>query len=193
VQGGVRQVRSSAGESIGTLRALILGLILASVGTLATGLALAAGGQRPAVPVATPSPPEIPLGRPGLEPFAQEVVKGLQKAGQPLGVITFFLATLDPNPPLGIADSYAGANFIDRTLPPPPEDTYLGYANGGSIEVFPTAAQRAAREQSLRFLHAAGATLVGRDQILLILSPQLTPPASARYLEVFKALQLVKP
>jgi hypothetical protein len=187
-------MRSSASKPTGALRALIVGLILASVGTLAAGLALAAGGQRPvAVPIASHPPPDIPLGHPGLEPFAQEVVKGLQKAGQPLGVITFFLATLDPNPPLGVADSYAGANFIDRRLPPPPEDSYLGYADGGSIEVFPTVAQRAAREQSLRFLHAAGATLAGRDQVLLILSPQLTPAASARYVEVFTALQLVKP
>jgi hypothetical protein len=52
---------------------------------------------------------------------------------------------------------------------------------------------RAAREHALRFLVAAGATLAGRDEVLLILSPKLTPVASARYVEVFKSLQLVRP
>jgi len=63
---------------------------------------------------------------------AQAVMARFTAAGLAVGTYNEFLAGHDPNPPLGMPGSYAGATWHDGTLQPPAGDTALGFEDGGT-------------------------------------------------------------
>ncbi len=112
---------------------------------------------------------------------ARVVMARFTAAGLAVGTYNEFLAGHDPNPPLGMPGSYAGATWHDGTLQPPAGDTALGFEDGGTVEVFTTQAEREARQQAFAGLPANGGTVVGRGPYLMLLSPLLAPGVVTRY------------
>ena len=126
-------------------------------------------------PTPTPTAAAAPTTAPEL------AIGQFQDAGLAIGTVTEFIAGHDPNPPLGIPGTYAGATWYDKTLPGPAEDTALGFRDGGTLEVFPTVGDRQARQAALASLPASGGTVTGQGPYLLLLSPRLAPDVAARY------------
>lgn len=112
---------------------------------------------------------------------AELAIAQFQEAGLAIGTVTEFIAGHDPNPPLRIPGTYAGATWHDTSLPDPTEDAPLGFRDGGTLEIFPTSADRQARQAALASLPPGGGTFTGRGAYLLLLSPLLAPDLVTRY------------
>ena len=121
---------------------------------------------------------------------AELVIAQFKAQGLRVGTANHFLAGYDPNPPLGIPGSYAGATWYDRTLQPPAGDTAVGFEDGGTIEVFTTQADRETRQKAFSSLPTNAGTVVGRGPLLLLLSPLLAPAVVARYEQALQTVPL---
>ena len=146
----------------------LLALALCLAGCMAKPHAAKRPAPTPTVSLAPTTPAELAIAQ-------------FQDAGLAIGTVTEFIAGHDPNPPLGIPGTYAGATWYDKTLPDPAEDTALGFRDGGTLEVFPTVADRQARQAALASPPAGGGTVIGQGPYLLLLSPLLAADVVARY------------
>jgi len=135
------------------------------------------GGRSTPTPTVSPTPTFSPAPT----TTAELAIAQLQDAGLAIGTVTEFVAGHDPNPPLRIPGTYAGATWHDKTLPDPAEDAPLGFRDGGTLEVFPTVGDRQARQAALASLPPNGGTVIGQGPYLLLLSPLLAADVVARY------------
>ena len=113
------------------------------------------------------------------------MVVGLLQRGQPIGGWLIFDAASDPNSLLGRPGGYtAKATFVDERVPPPTTERW-GVENGGSVEVYPTAAGAENRVRYLRTMIEAMPILTeynyAHGRIVLRLSRHLLPEHAAEY------------
>lgn len=153
------------------------------VAALAVALCLAGCTKAPRRVVPTPSAataavPSTPT---------EDAIARFKAAGLAIGTYNEFLAGHDPNPPLGLAGAYAGATWHDGTLQRPAGDTPFGFEDGGTLEVFPSPADREARQKAFASLPANGGAVIGQGPYLMLLSPLLTPDIVARYTQALDA------
>ncbi|HYR64357.1 MAG TPA: hypothetical protein VET24_17220 [Actinomycetota bacterium] len=161
------------------LRRLACCALLASTGLLAAC-------TKPSSPRTSPTATAAPSA--SATTVTELIVAHLGAAGLAIGTVNEFLAGHDPNPPLGLAGSYAGGTWHDRTLQRPAGDTSLGFEDGGTVEVFASQADREARQTAFATLPANGGTVIGNGPSLMLLSPLLAPDVVARYRQAFLAL-----
>lgn len=139
------------------------------------------GGSSPSVS-ARPAPV-------GAATDASAVIAKLKAAKLPIGEVTVYTAASDPNHLLGRPGGYTSkAAFTDtRINPNDARDTTPGSVDlGGSVEVFATSGDAAAREQYIRAVEKA-APIVGTEYdyvsgpVLLRVSQVLTPQQAEQY------------
>jgi len=125
-------------------------------------------------------------------PSAREVTKHLKASGLPIGKVTTYSASSDPNDLLGRPKQYvAKANFRDRRADND-GDKEVDAAEGGSVEVFVDEGAAKTREEYLRAISESGplfAEYVYRDGLVLLrVSSELTPNQAGAYEEALGGL-----
>lgn len=157
------------------------------VAVLGIGLLLLAacggsGSARVASPAATVT------GTAGRTTDAATVVAALKAAGVPIGAVQVYTAANDPNSLLGRPGQYTSkASFTLTTIPAEKQNAsdQFDVQNGGSVEVFGSAADAQRRDRYVATVTASVPMLVEYDTVqgtvLLRLSGALTPDQAKQY------------
>jgi hypothetical protein len=163
-------------------RTRILIAVVGCLSLIACGASQQAGSSS-STPSVSPSPSPVFL-------TAAQVVAKLQSGGLPVGQVTVFTASTDPNTILGRPHQYTGkATWVDSSLPAPfdPTDT----SAGGSVEVFASADDLQTRSQYIANiaktpLFAEYDYISPAGLVLLRLSSKLIPDQAQKYVTVAK-------
>jgi hypothetical protein len=120
---------------------------------------------------------------------AAEVIEGLRAAGLPVGAVTVFDASTDPNEQLGRPGQYTSkANFADTRIGTEPD----GFSGGGDVEAFDDPAALTRRADYLKAF--ADSPPIGgwyqytAGNVILRVSFTLTPDQAAPYDAALQAL-----
>ena len=118
-------------------------------------------------------------------PTAQSIVIALRSHGLPIGKITSYSASNDPNKLLGRPGYYISkTNFIDKRVKEPISDG-IDVINGGSVEVFANVTNAKTRYIYLTTVEKSIPMLAEYDYIdrnvLLRISNDLTPKQAKQY------------
>lgn len=170
-----------------------IGILMLGGGFVGCGGSAATVPSQAAPVVATVAPTAAAMATkvgPSLDPSV--ALAGFKAAGIPIGDVTVYTATSDPNALLGRPGQYmAKLNFLDTRLSRQTPGS-IEVEDGGSVEVFGSPADAKARYDYVQAVTKGNPLITEYDElqgvVLLRLSHRLTPDQAIAYQRVLTAV-----